>query len=78
LHILSKTKSIEEKQFYLKLAAKYHYSEREFGRIIDSGTFERTMLANQKLSAVLTEFPINAKNVFKDIYLFEFIGISQI
>lgn len=29
LHILSKTKSLEEKEFYLKLAAGHRYSERD-------------------------------------------------
>ena len=77
LHILSKTKSLEEKQFYLELAAKQRCSEREFSRIIDSGTFERTVLGNQKLSAALAEFPADTNNVFKDIYLFEFTGVSD-
>lgn len=54
LHILSKTKSKDEKRFYLEVAAKYHYSERDFARIIDSGTYERTKLADVKLSALLT------------------------
>lgn len=77
LHILSKTTSLEEKQFYITLAAKHHYPARDFARMIDSGTFERTMLANQKLSTALTEFPVKTENVFKDIYLFEFTGISD-
>src|SRR5262249_47281593 len=42
LHILSKTKSDDEKQFYLELAAKHRCSERDFARIIDSCTYERT------------------------------------
>lgn len=76
LHILSKTKTIEEKEFYLQLAAKNRYPEREFARLIDSGTFERTMIANLKLSALLTEFPL-AKDLFKDSYVFEFIGLPE-
>jgi predicted nuclease of restriction endonuclease-like (RecB) superfamily len=77
LHILSKTKSVEERRFYLELTAKNHYSARDLSRLIDSGTFERTMLANQKLSTVLTEFPVNTSNVFKDVYLFEFTGLTD-
>jgi len=77
LHILSKTKLEQERRFYLDLVAKHRYPEREFARIIDSGNFERTVLANQKLSAALTEFPAKTKNVFKDIYLFEFTGASD-
>ena len=76
LHILSKTKTIEEKEFYLSLAANHRYSERDFSRVIDSGTFERTMLANQKLSAVLAELP-GTHNQFKDSYVFEFLELAD-
>jgi predicted nuclease of restriction endonuclease-like (RecB) superfamily len=77
LHILSKTKSFEEKEFYLTLASKNRYPEREFAHLIDSGTFERTMLANKNLSAALTDFPANTENVFKDRYVFEFLGFTN-
>ncbi|MES2614170.1 MAG: PDDEXK nuclease domain-containing protein [Bdellovibrionota bacterium] len=77
LHILSKTKSIEEKEFYVQLAAKHHYSERDFARIIDSCTYERTILADKKLPPALTEFPANAKGVFKDKYMFEFLNLQD-
>lgn len=77
LHILSKTKAIEEKEYYLALAAKHRYSEREFSRLIDTGTFERSMLADKKLSAALTEFPAITKGIFKDSYVFEFLGLSE-
>ena len=77
LHILSKTKDINEKKFYLNLAAQNNYSERAFSRVIDSAVYERTMLANKKLSAVLTEFPVETKNIFKDSYLFEFTGLTE-
>lgn len=77
LHILSKTKSLEEKEFYLRLAAKSHYSARDFARIIESATYERTKIADLKLSTVLTEFPINPKSVFKDSYVFEFLALPE-
>lgn len=77
LHILSKTTTQDEQEFYLTMAARNKYSERDFARIIDSGTYERTQLANQKLSAVLTEFPNCTNNAFKDIYVFEFLDISE-
>lgn len=76
LHILSKTKSIEEKHYYLKLAANQRYSERDFARLIDSGTYERTKLADLKLSALLTEFP-KGQGQFKDSYVFEFLGLPD-
>ena len=77
LHVLSKTKSDEEKQFYIEMAAKHRYSERDFARIIDSSTYERTKLADLKLSALLTEFSTPTKGVFKDSYIFEFLGLPD-
>ncbi len=77
LHILSKTKTLEEKEFYLHLVLKNHYSARDLARIIDSSTYERTLLANAKLSTVLAEFPVETKDVFKDSYVFEFLGLPD-
>lgn len=37
LHVMSKTKSDEEKKFYLQLASKEKYHARELERQIDSG-----------------------------------------
>lgn len=77
LHILSKTKTIEEKEYYLKLAAKHHYAARDFARLIDSASYERTLIANTKLSTALTEFPTLVEGVFKDSYVFEFLGLPD-
>lgn len=77
LQILSKSNSLEEREFYLELAASGNYSSRLLGKLIDRSTFERTQLANKKLPAVMTEFPADTTNVFKDIYLFEFTDISD-
>ncbi len=77
LHVLAKTKTLEEKVFYLDLAAKHRYPARDFARLIDSGSYERTLLANTKLSTALTEFPISTKGVFKDSYIFEFLGLPD-
>lgn len=77
LHILSKTTSMQEKEFYLTLVSKSYYSERTFAKLIDSGTYERTALANKKLPALLTEFPSDAKDEFKDIYIFDFLALPE-
>jgi predicted nuclease of restriction endonuclease-like (RecB) superfamily len=74
LHVLTKTKLMEEKVFYLNLAAKNHYSERNFAKLIDSGTFERTALSDKKLSALLTVLP---RGVFKDPYIFDFVELPE-
>ena len=46
-------------------------------RHINSAYFERTALANQKLSTVLRELPQDVTNVFKDTYTFEFLNLPQ-
>jgi len=50
LLILSKTKSMKEKGFYLRLSIKERYSFRELERQLDSGYFERTMISSLKMS----------------------------
>lgn len=62
---------------FLHLVAKKHYSARQLARIIDSSTYERTLIADKKLSTVLAEFPVETKGVFKDSYIFEFLGLPD-
>lgn len=45
LLIMSGSKSDEEREFYMRLAAKEHYSSRELERQMDSGYYERYMLS---------------------------------
>jgi predicted nuclease of restriction endonuclease-like (RecB) superfamily len=62
LHILSKTKSIEEKKFYISLAVKEKYTARELERQINSSVFERYLLSKKKLSTLLTELGKSARS----------------
>ena len=75
LIILSRTKTTEEKAFYLNLCKQESYSKRELERQISAGLFERTMLGNAKLSPVLRELHPNALNSFKDSYIFDFLNL---
>ncbi len=77
MHILSKTKTIEEKLYYLKLTAKQRYSERDLARLIDSGTYHRTKIADQKLPPAITQYPVDLSGVFKDSYVFEFLNLPE-
>ena len=77
LIILSRAKSIEEKEFYLRLSAKENYSKRELERQIDSSIYERTMLGNQKLAAVLREIHPDIENAIRDKYIFEFLDLPE-
>jgi len=77
LHILSKTKSMEEKEFYLRLAIKERYSVRELERQIDSGYYERTMLSRTKVSTAVTQIPQELSSVFKDTYVLDFLNLPK-
>jgi predicted nuclease of restriction endonuclease-like (RecB) superfamily len=78
LMIISKSTSIQEKEFYLKLAKKERYSSRELERQIDSGIFERIMLTDKKLSAMLRETHPKAEQTFKDNYILDFLGLPKV
>lgn len=78
LLILSASKSDEEREFYINISIKERYSKRELERQIKSGVFERTILANKKLSPTLTLLPQETTNVFKDIYSLEFLGLNSL
>lgn len=70
-------KSVEEREFYLRLTAKERYSVRELERQIDTSLYERTMLGNQKLSSVLRELHPAIDSTFKDSYVLEFLGLPS-
>lgn len=76
--IFSRCKTAEEREFYLRLAAKEKYAKRELERQINTALFERTMLGNQKLSAVLRELHPAIDNTFKDSYVLEFLGLPPV
>jgi len=76
LLIISRTKSIEEKEFYLNLSSKERYSFRELERQIDSCYFERTMLSTQKPSPVMQQ-NLNISSQFKDTYFLDFLDLPK-
>lgn len=73
--IFSRCKTIEEREYYLNLSIKERYSTRELERQISSSHFERTMMGNQKISAVLRELHPNINNTLKDNYVLEILGL---
>ncbi len=75
LAIFSRSKSIDEMEFYTLLSIKERYSFRNLERQIDSSMFERTMLANGKLSPAVRELPQDTKDVFRDSYALEFLNL---
>ena len=78
LLILSKTKTAEERAFYIKLSMHENYSKRELERQIDSGYYERTMLSKKKVSAVLTQIHPDITGTIKDTYILDFLNLPNI
>ncbi len=78
LLILSKTKTIQEKEFYLLLSIKEKYSSRELERQIDSAYFERTLLSVPKVSPVVTQMPVKGFSQFKDTYVLDFLNLPDL
>lgn len=74
LAIMSRSKSQEEREFYLRKSVEEFWSYRELNRQIDAALFERTMLDGAKLSPVLREIAPEAHHVFRDSYVLEFVG----
>jgi predicted nuclease of restriction endonuclease-like (RecB) superfamily len=76
LEILSQTKTLEERQFYLQLTLQDKLNHRELRRNLKSGYFERSLLANELLPPALEAYPRDVSNLFKDSYVFEFLDLQ--
>lgn len=75
LHILNKTKTAEEKLFYILHAISERLSVRELERQLNTAIFERTMLSNINVTQLKTSIP---ENLFKDPYIFEFLDLPEV
>jgi len=78
LLILSKTKTAEEREFYIRLSIKEHYSKRELERQLNSAVFERAMLSSKNFELENSPKSVQVvEPVFKDNYVFEFLGLPE-
>ena len=75
LLIMSKAKTKEERDFYVALAAKEHYSSRELERQLDSAYYERYMLSSGKQPPEL--IPQKVRNTILDTYVLEFLDLPE-
>lgn len=75
LMILSRCKRDDEREFYLRLAARERWSSRDLQRQLDGALFERVALSPVKLSTPLAESQPAAAAVFRDSYLVEFLDL---
>jgi predicted nuclease of restriction endonuclease-like (RecB) superfamily len=77
LHILSRSRRPEEREFYLRLATQNRWPVRELARQLDGALFERAVLNPPKLSTALRELHPAASSHFKDAYLLEFLALPS-
>lgn len=75
--IVSRAKTIEEREFYLQLCMRERYSSRELERQINTSVFERSMLGKTELSAVMREIHPDVANTLKDSYAFELLHLPE-
>ncbi len=75
LHIISKTKTDEEKEFYLKLAAKEKYKARELEKQIDSGYYERLLFSDGKAPSGIRH--TENTGMIRDLYMLEFLNLQE-
>lgn len=78
LLVLSKTKSREEREFYIRLSIKENYSKRDLERQIDSSYYERVVLSKKKVPLSVTQIHPVAREIFKDTYVFDFLNLSDV
>lgn len=80
LLIMSKTKSKEEREFYIKMALKNNYTKAELSRQLVSAYYERYMIANKNKamnflpSAMNNNYPNTG---LLDTYSLEFLSLSD-
>jgi len=77
LIIFSRTKTEEEREFYLKLSLQEKYGKRELEKQISSSFYEKVMLGKANPSPVVREINIDLSSSFKDSYVFEFLNLPE-
>lgn len=75
LMIMSKSKTKEEREFYIALSVKERYSSRELERQMDSAYYERFILSSGKQAPELV--PQSVRNSILDTYVLEFLDLPE-
>jgi predicted nuclease of restriction endonuclease-like (RecB) superfamily len=78
LEILSGCTNAPERIFYMLATFKERLDYRTLGRQIEAGTYERTLIGNNKQSEVLKNMYPTAKNYFKDTYMVDFLNLPEL
>ena len=75
--LLGQCKTAEERYFYALATQRARWSTRELEKQISTACFERTLLADFKLSALPRVLPTDAVGVLKDSYLLDFLNLPD-
>lgn len=65
LIIMSRSKTLDERAFYLTLCQKEHLSKRELNRQIDTALYERSMIGTPKISPMVREIGTSSRTDFQ-------------
>ncbi len=77
LLILNRTRSVQEREFYLKTSINERWSFRELDRQLDSAFFERYMLSKKPRTIAARTKEKNPPAYFKNEYLLDFLGLQD-
>ena len=77
LIIISKSKTEQEREFYIQLSITERLSKRELERQIESAFFERIILSKENLSPVVREMRNTVDKVFRDNYVLDFLSLPK-
>ena len=75
LLIISKSKTPEERRFYMELCIREHYTKRELERQLDSSYFERYVLSSGKQPPELVSKEV--RDSILDSYVLEFLNLPE-
>jgi len=76
LEIFSRAKSVEEREFYIRMSIKEKYSKRELIRQIDSCLFERVAISDTKKALGLITND-DKFSLVRDNYILEFLNLPE-
>ncbi|MFT3837451.1 MAG: PDDEXK nuclease domain-containing protein [Myxococcaceae bacterium] len=74
--ILGRARSAAERHFYLRAAIRGGWTSREVERQVRAQAYRRSVSKPAKVSAALTRIHPHSKEIFKDAYSLEFLGLT--
>ena len=75
--ILSRSRSAEEREFYVRLCIRERWGKRELERQLKSALFERAVINPPKASATLKQLHPEIETIFRDSYLLDFLALPE-